>query len=137
MVSSEIRYKGAQSLLKKVGEEGCYVLCLLSIAEEVTGKPIDLISALHILIKDRCVEEDMYVLDAEKALYILTGRRAHREIRKDLGKMKDNEYTVAKYYNKRTGLTHFKRRGYDTLTRSVTATEGELQFYYVFEIEGK
>lgn len=48
--------------------------------------------------------------------------------------IKDNEFTVEKWYNPRTKYTHFKRRFVDTLKSSVTVKEGKIKEYYIYSI---
>lgn len=129
------RYEGTQDLLKIVGTDGCYVLCLLSIAEEVLDKPLDLIDSIHALIVNKAIGTDMYVFDAVQALQVLTGREVTMSREASLGYVAPNQYTVAKYYNDRTRYTHFRRRTYDTLDHSITVAEGGLVEYYVFEVK--
>lgn len=129
------RYEGTQDLLKWMGTDGCYVLCLLSIAEEVLDKPLDLIDSVKALIANKAVGTDMYVFDAVQALQILTGREVTMSKETTLGYVAENQYTVAKYYNDRTKYTHFRRRAYDTLDHSITVAEGGLVEYYVFEVK--
>lgn len=132
MLKSEARYKGAQSLCKVLGSDGCYVLCLLSIAEDATGQQFDLLDTVRLLLSKGIIREDMYVLDAPRFLQLLTGHEWRRlPDRKVLGPVAENEYSIEKYRN--GSAVHFRRRPYDVYTNSVTVAMGEIDCYYVFE----
>jgi len=125
------RYTGIQTVLKHCGEGGCNFLCLLSIAEEVIGKPIDIITAYN---KTRhLIKEDFYIFDNLELLRILTGRHwLRREMSNIDGTLASNEYSIAIYYNPRTGRHHYRRRSFDTLKSSVTVMEGYIEKYYIY-----
>lgn len=126
------RYEGLQTRLDGIDSDGCYFLSLLSVAEEACGRKIDLIDAVNLARRRKLVEEKFYVLDPCALLSALAGGRWTRKVVETLGEVKDNEYTVAKWRNERTGFTHFRRRYFDTLESSVTVKEGRIVGYYVF-----
>ena len=129
------RYSGIQSILKVVGSEGCHFLALCSIAEESTGKNIDLINTIRMSQSKGWVASDFLVRDALSFLNWLTGRKWTRKEVAKLGDIHDNDYTEAVYFNPRTGLRHFRRRGFDTLNSSKTVDEGHIEKYYVYTTE--
>lgn len=136
MIATKTRYQGTQTMLKQLGNTGCLLLCLLSIAEEVINDNIDTISACKKLLADGCVDDEFFCKDQERALFLLTGKKWKKEIRRELpSSVPINMYTVERWYNERTGYTHFKRRGYDTLVSSVTVKEGMLTSYYIYLLE--
>ncbi len=123
-------------MLKELGNTGCLLLCLLSIAEEVINYNIDTIGACVKLLEDGCVADDFFCKDQERALFLLTGKKWKKEVRRSLpSTVPINMYTVERWYNQRTGYTHFKRRGFDTLVNSVTVKEGKLTSYYCYTME--
>lgn len=123
------RYKGFQSFV----QEGCYFLCLCSIAEDCTSKKIDVIEAYNVAIEQKWATADAFINNPIALLKWLTHKdwkmRAEDKVP---AVVKDNEWTVLKYYNSRTKYTHFKRRDVDTLTSSKTVVEGRIQSCYVF-----
>ena len=118
--------------MKQCGETGCTFLCLLSIAEETIEKPIDFFDAYN-----RCckyLEKDFTVKDNLKILNILTGKNWLRKETDCIDKtLKDNEFSIAIYYNPRTGRHHYRRRSFDTLQDSITVKEGTIEKYYIYE----
>lgn len=125
------RYKGVQSFLK----DGCYFLCLCSIAEDLTGKNVDIIAAYNTAIENKWVTADAFINNPLAILKWLTKREWKLRIDDVVPtNVQDTEYTVLKYYNSRTKYTHFKRRDVDTLSSSKTVVEGKIVNCYVFEV---
>lgn len=130
------RYSGIQSVLLACGKNGCLFLSLLSIAEEVTGKPLDLISIINTAFELRCISSNFYVKDSVLLLSVLTGKIWKRRIVKKLPEViGEKEFTIAKYYNPGTGYFHFRRRGFDSLVNSVTVRDGFVKEYYIYSYE--
>ena len=127
------RYEGIQTVLKKCGESGCLFLSVLSIAEEVAEVSFDLINTVHICLRKKWITDDFECLDSLAILNYLTGKTwTRREVTCLTGDVAYNEYTVANYFNPRTGIIHRRRRGYDTIKNSVTVREGSILTYYVY-----
>ena len=136
-MNAKERYDGIQTVFEKAGDSGCLFLSLLSIAEEYTGLPVDFIVAYRKCIELGLIEKDFFCKDQEKMLYEFTGTKWKKTVLKELPEsVPENVYTVQKWFNKRTGLTHFRRRGFDTLESSVTVKEGKISEYYCYEAEG-
>ena len=130
------RYNGIQTVFEKAGESGCLFLSLLSIAEEYTGLPVDFIVAYRKCLELGLIEKDFFCNDQEKILYEFTGKKWKKTVLKELpDPVPENMYTVQKWFNERTGLTHFKRRGFDTLECSITVKEGYIKEYYCYSVE--
>ncbi len=130
------RYSGIQTVFKKAGDSGCLFLSLLSIAEEYTRLPIDFIMAYNKCLDFGLIDTDFYCKDQEKILNIFTGKVWKKTVVKELPNPVPLEmYTVAKWYNDRTDFTHFRRRGFDTLTNSVTVKEGKIIEYYCYTVQ--
>lgn len=127
------RYTGIQTLLGNCANGGCLFLCLCSIAEELTGHPVDLIDIIHKSLANKWITEQFYINDSLAILNHLTGKQWIRYTAGALpATIPVNDYTVAIYYNARTGFNHYRRRGYDTLTNSITVKEGTLVGYYIY-----
>lgn len=130
------RYEGIQTVMKNAGDYACLFLSLLSIAEEYTGLPVDFIVAYRKCIELGLIENDFFCNDQEKILETFTGKKWKRAVVKELpSPVPENMYTVEKWFNERTGFTHFKRRGWDTLEISVTVKEGYIKEYYCYSVE--
>ena len=127
------RYAGIQSKFKGLDESGCLFLCLCTIIEEVTGFPCDIIGILQESLSKGWVQKDYNVADSLALLNEYTGKKFRRvEVTKLPAEIKDNEFSIEKWYNPRTSKIHFKRRFVDTLTSSVTVKEGFIKEYYIY-----
>lgn len=123
------RYKGVQTFLK----DGCYFLSLCSIAEDVTGKNVDIIEAINYSIAQKWARSDGWIDNPTAILSWLT--KSKWALRVDdvvPSVVEDNEWTILKYYNSKTKYTHFKRRDVDTLVSSKTVLDGKIVNCYVF-----
>lgn len=132
--SIERRYKGVQSFLT----EGCLFLSLVSIAEQVANMHIDLLSAIQFARAEEWIDSNNEMTETSQCylLEYLTNKKWHREEFTELPNPVPNEmYTVEKWVNLNTGLTHFRRRFVDTLTNSVTVAQGKLERYYGYIYE--
>lgn len=130
------RYQGIQTVFKKANSDSCLFLCLLSIAEDYLKKPVDFIQAYRDAIDNKFINDNFYCYQQENILTMLTGKKWKKEIREKLpSPVPEEMYTVEKWYNRKTGYTHFKRRGFDSLVSSRTVLEGKLQSYYCYVVE--
>lgn len=130
------RYEGIQTVMKNAGESACLFLSLLSIAEYHRGTPVDFIVAYNKCVEKGLIEKDFFCNDQEKILETFTGAKWKKTVLKELpDPVPENMYTVEKWFNERTGFTHFKRRGWDTLESSVTVKEGSILEYYCYTVK--
>ena len=130
------RYQGLQTLALSLHKDGCHFLTLCSIAEEASGKSIDLIWAIRVCMSRGLLKSDFYVNDdGTGVLKLLTGKKWTRKDVEKLGVIGDNDYTEAEWFNPRTGFTHFRRRYFDTLDDSVTVKEGFIKRYRIYTVE--
>ena len=135
--------KYEQSFCKAIGEWGCYALCIINIAEEVTGLRYNILQKLEEGIRKGYIswnEKNYYDPDNfdvnEPALFLamLTGTRW--SVRKEtdiLYKPKADEYIVERW--ERNGYGHFARTkaGYNSLQDSKCVTLGKLASLRVFK----
>ena len=129
----KVRYSGIQTLLDRIGESGCLFLALCSIIEEVTGLPADIVGIIQTSMANGWLRKDYEVKDSLSLLKAFTGKDWKRiEVPKLPDVIKDNEFTIEKWYNPRTRFTHFKRRFADTLVSSTTVKEGSIKEYYIY-----
>ena len=132
MTKSQKRYEGIQTLLGKCSSDGCFFLCLLTIAEDVTGDTCDLINIIHLCLERGWIDDTFYVKDSLSILSYLTGKEWKRRKVDSLPPIGINDYSVVIYHNNRTGYNHYRRRPYDTLESSVTVREGYIWGYYIY-----
>lgn len=131
------RYTGIQSMFGRASSSACLFLALLSIVEDFTDNTVDFIDACRVSVLNKVINPaDFYVLDSIKLLKLFTNKNwSFKRVEQLPDKIPDEMYTIEKWFNKRTGYTHFKRRGFDTLEFSVTVKEGKLVEYYVYTVE--
>ena len=135
-MTTKQRYEGIQTSFQNANLYGCLFLSLLSIAEEYTHEKIDFIEAYRRCRSRGFIDDDFFCKDQEAILYDLTGTKWKKKVMLKLPEIvPDLMYTVEKWYNPRTNLTHFKRRGFDTLSASVTVREGYIKEYYTYTAE--
>ena len=135
--------KYEQSFCKAIGEWGCYALCIINIAEEVTGLRYNILQKLEEAIDNGYIswnKNNYYdpanfdVLNPDLFLAMLTGTRW--SVRKEtdiLYKPKADEYVVERW--ERNGYGHFARTkaGYNSLQDSKCVTLGKLASLRVFK----
>lgn len=140
-----VKYTGLQTrfmeravMLSCMGAESCLFLCLCSIAEEWFGdfnkeeRALD-IAEFAVRCRDKGYIDDTWTCHTEEILRLATGVAWRKEEVNALPTIVPDEmYTVEKWYNPRTGYTHFRRRWGDTVKDSVTVREGRLAGYYTF-----
>jgi len=143
-----------QSFCKAIGEWGCYALCIINIAEQITGKKIDKLQACEDGIKAKFKDakgvehsviefnENNYqdpknfdVNAPDLFLGMLTGKRftIRHEYNDILYKPKEGEYIVERW--ERNGYGHFARTrdGYNSLQDSKCVKLGKLASLRIFK----
>jgi hypothetical protein len=130
---------GVQSIIKTIGDEGCYALALCRIAGEFRFVSAgDAVSAVERGIARGCLKEDMTVLDGAAFLGLLTERKWTKEYRDAGYKPQKGDCLIAEWFNKRTGLTHFTLEHpvkWDGLKDSVTVKEGKIRSYRLYRVK--
>ena len=126
-----------QDLSWCIGSDGCYFICLCAIAEEITGKEIDIIKTAKRMIDNNLLDYDwkrpkayknmMYVTDADKILKAL-GCKEHIEKVTDLPKDYKGKYIMRYSLN---GATHFVLPNYNSITYSNCVANGKITAYYL------
>ena len=126
-----------QDLAWCLGSDGCYYICLCAIAEEITGKEIDLIKTAKRMIDNKILDYDwrrprayknmFYVTDADKLLKAL-GCKEHIEKVDELPKGYKGKYIVRYTLD---GNTHFVLSNYNSITYSNCVANGRISKYYL------
>jgi hypothetical protein len=126
-----------QDLAWCLGSDGCYYICLCAIAEEITGKEIDLIKTAKRMIDNKIIDYDwkrpkayknmFYITDADKLLKAL-GCKEHIEKVDELPKGYKGKYIVRYTLD---GNTHFVLPNYNSITYSNCVANGRISKYYL------
>lgn len=132
--------KAIQDLSYCVGQWGCYLICLISIAEQITGKEFDVLKEAAKLIEMGVVDYDwnrpkvykncMYVLDANIVLKHL-GCDGYYIDKRDALPDGYNGYYVVRHTLE--GNTHFTLPDYDPMTQNRVTTDGRITSYYLVQ----
>lgn len=123
-----------QRVMSEVGEEGCYLLCIVDIAEEVLKERIDAVVAYLDGIERGFVQENCLMTNAAGFLEMLTGVKWEKRYESATYVKKDGEFEVQKWQRKSGVGTvdHFKREIYDPYGDSRTVREGYLESKRIF-----
>lgn len=126
-----------QDLAWCLGSDGCYYICLCAIAEEITGKEIDLIKTAKKMIDNKIIDYDwkrpkayknmFYITNADKLLKAL-GCKEHIEKVDELPKGYKGKYIVRYTLD---GNTHFVLPNYNSITYSNCVANGRISKYYL------
>lgn len=130
----QARYEHIQTVLEQNGKSGCLFLSLLSVAEEVTGKSIDLIDAIRDAQEQGWLGKDFTCNNQLAMLNRWTKKKWTRTVIDyndfDPRAVRANDYTIMRY--KRNKATHFRRRGWDVYKDSITVREGQCDAIYLY-----
>lgn len=136
-----------ESFCKSLGNYGCYVFCLIDIAEKSTGKTFDVLSVIKQGIDrglisfdydDYSSSNNFTVNDPTSFLNMLTGRKWSKTWQNSSYVFKDEDWPVAAWhkdgnnYVDGTPIYHFARPGYNSLQRSVSVEQGRIDSYRIF-----
>ncbi len=127
------RYENSQRILWNM-KDACFFLSLLSVAEEVTGKKIDLLDAARYCQQKGWCTNDFTIKYDCAILSWLTGKKVSKEVVDRLGIVKGNQYTIEKWLAKDGRGNHFRRRYFDVYNGSVTVRDGTLMCYYLYTV---
>lgn len=128
-----------QKIAKIIGENGCYFLSLLYLAEK-NGKQIDALRAYQFCLKKGWIDEDCFVNRPDLILSHYTGKNYSVSIQQLGYKLKQGELCITLYEWKKTleTLGHFVVQNpdgvleYDPLGNSNTVKNGKPKSYRVF-----
>lgn len=129
-----------QDLSYCVGQWGCYLICLCSCIEELTGKEVDVLKTAKYLIENNLVDYDwkrpkayknsMYVKNADIILSLLGLPNYRVNKVKELPAGFEGLYIIRHTLE---GSTHFTLPDYDPMTYNKVAAEGRVTAYYLLE----
>lgn len=128
------RFTGLQNKLKKIGEEGCHFLFLMSIIERETKQNVDIITFYDTCLSKGWIREDLFVNDALVILEHFTKTGWYRyESDSYTVPVVPGTYVEEVWYNPRTKYSHFRDVSFDTYKNSITVKEGTLTKYYIYK----
>lgn len=127
------------------GNNGCYLFCLFSVAEEVLHNKIDILQAIEDVIdrkyvyfnkKDYRDANNFYVQNPSKILEYLTNMKWLVTKEKPDYKIKSNEFAIERWT--KNGLGHFARvaKGFNSLQHSNCVETGEIESLRVCKVIG-
>ena len=131
-----------QSFCKAIGNYGCYVLCIIDIAEEITGKKFNPIQVMEDCITKGFVyfdksnydnKDNFFVKEPHKVLEMLTNRKFTITKESSDYKAKKDEYVIEFWST--NGLDgHFARinKDFNSLQKSRNVNSGRIHSYRVF-----
>ena len=132
---------GIQSFYLTIGEEACFFLQLLNIAEKEIGYNIDPLTAaiickqknfIYLNLNDLKDKKNFLVYEHASILKLITGREWAYEKATPLYKAKKNEYVINEYAN--GTMTHFDSDDFHSLQNSQTIKNGKIVSKRVFKV---
>lgn len=127
-----------QVVFVNLGENSCYLSCLVDIAEEFNGdQRIDTVMVFLHGQKLGYVRDDCYLNLPEKVLFLMTGKAWVVRKEKSNYSALPNEYEVQRWEHATTSKTysHFIRPKYDPLGDSNTVKYGHLVSKRIFKLK--
>jgi len=132
---------GIQSVFITIGNEACFFLQLLNIAEKESGHNIDIETAawlcslknyIYLNWKDLTDKKNFLVREHAKILELFTGKKWSYTNETPSYKAKKNEYIINEWKN--GSYTHFDSDDFHSLQKSNTIDNGKIVSRRVFKI---
>ena len=132
---------GIQSFYLSLGEEACFFLQILNIAEKELGFNIEPITAalvckaqgyLYLNLLDLKDKKNFLVSSHNKILELFTGKKWEYEKVPPSYKPKKNEYVIDEWQN--GSFTHFDSDNFHSLQKSNTIQNGKIITRRVFRV---
>lgn len=130
-----------QSYYLSLGEESCFFLQLLNIAEQEIGCNLDPLSIaiickhknfIYLNLDNLKDKKNFLIYEHAKILELLTGKKWQYEKAAKTYKAKKNEYVINEYQN--GSNTHFDSDNFHSLQDSITIKNGKIVTKRVFRI---
>jgi hypothetical protein len=129
-----------QTIAKRIGETGCYFLCIMYLADKITDSHFDIIEAYKKYMSMNYLGEDCFVMNPGEILSDLTGRNMRFDKAGILAVVPDDAHIIGRWSLQATMRTdgHFVvMRGnevaYDPIGESNTVKNGKLESYRIFQ----
>jgi len=128
-----------QRVLEMLGKFGCYLLCLLKLAERILKKTLNAEIVYGEMLSRGFMDSECFLFRPDLILSALTGRRY--TVRKEAAdyELKPGEEEVLRYelkVNSMNTLAHFVLPDYDPYGESQTRTRGVLVSKRIFTLVG-
>ena len=123
------------TFIEEMSKSGCYFLCICELAERITGKRVDVLNTALYAFEENWMWRDFTVQRPDLILADLIGKKVKVEASNKLPTT--CKYYVEKWFNPRTGFSHFRLHDWDSLTNSVTVKEGKIDSYRIFIVDEK
>lgn len=116
-----------QKVIERLGKSGCYFLSLLSVAEEVTKKHIDIVLSAEYCLSKKYVNADFYVNYPALVLEAVTKKKWTVRHERYPYVPKENEFVITRYELQTTlkTLAHFERDTFEPILNDVVSTKGK------------
>lgn len=128
---------GIQTFLEEAGEASCYALCIIKLAEMITGKYFPVVETLNDCIAKKFIyynvnnkndNDNFFVSAPDKMLSYLTGVKW--SVSKEIAeyRMKVDEWCVQRWERTKAGavIGHFRLPEWDSLIDSQTVKYGKM-----------
>lgn len=123
---------GVQKKLKAIGTDGCYFLCILKACDDVNSARI--LSLYDYCVAMKWMDSDCFIKQPEAIVRFLLNKNVI--CYKSSNKEDDALFNIARYYNEKTGFSHFVLMTdngiWDPLGDSKTVVEGHIADYRIF-----
>jgi hypothetical protein len=123
-----------QKIMEIIGRDGCYFLCLVKLAEDITGTRIDAIPVYLEAVERQFMDTDCYLVRPDRIMELMTGRQwTVRKVDRKY-QIQGKELEVLRYERTvgRTTIGHFVLPDYDPLGTSLTVQNGYLVSKRIF-----
>lgn len=135
-----------QAIIKKLGEEGCFFLCYLSIAEEFLGKGINIQWALETAIEHEDIYFNFNNMEDPKNFYVLypsllikhisgLSVSVKKEFERKIETSQCKRINVYAVTNKGKTRFHAERDNFQPLEVSQTVLKGKIDSYRMVFLE--
>ena len=133
---------GIQSVYLTLGEEACFFLQLVNIAEKEIGYPLDPFTValvckakgyIYLNTDDLKDKKNFLITSHEKVLELITGKEWEYERAAPSYRRKANEYVINEYQN--GSYTHFDSDSFHSLQNSNTVKNGKIVSKRIFRLK--
>ena len=123
-----------QKIMETIGRDGCYFLCIVRIAEEITGSRVDAVAVYLFAVARQWMDATCYLVQPHRILEHMTGQRWTSAKEDRAYQVQPGEKEVLRYERTegRTTQAHFVLPDYDPYGDSLTVRNGRLVSKRIF-----
>lgn len=135
-------FEGIQTFLDESGDASCYALCILKLAEKITGLEVDVIATLCGCINQKFIKynwdnaqdsDNFFVVEPAKMLEFLTSKKWAVSKEEADYVIRPGEHIVDFWQKKGETSGHFRLPYWDSLKNSQTVKFGKITSTRVFK----